>query len=412
MASRLSDVPATFYFVKAGNDCTWRAEWPAEVLGARCATVLEPDVDRAFMAPNNDTPLPWTLRATDDEGSVAVIDSKDAWSDYTQSSPRLALLETEFPEHEGTAVFTRPCVARAVLAKAMRQEGIRTVAETDDNYFANPNLNLFSREQGANEDVHEMHSKAMASMGVNVFSTPWLRDRYMREYRRRFGKQGLPEMHVCGNHVPSWAWPDMPEYDGPLRVGFMGSPSHVWDIHLGYAALHAAKALGATTTMIGYNPADPDPDIPDTVDVDGETFHTRSEKSRAVSAKWGEVIDTHIRWIDPGEYHRAPLPLDIGIAPVLYNDFTCGKSDAKALEYAISGAACVLQNHPIYNRAGWVHEENCLLAGSQEEMGLAVVRLIRDPKLRLELLANAREYVMAERNEHVMKTEWLSAINA
>ena len=174
----------------------------------------------------------------------------------------------------------------------MNENGVRTIAETDDNYFAPSRQNLFSREQNLGERGHDMHAKAMASMTANVFSTEWLRDRYHREYRRRFKGLPLPEMHVARNCIPSWAWPERDEsYDGPVRVGFMGSPSHVWDVHIAYAAFHAAKHAHATTVMIGYNPADPDPDIPDEVEVDGVWHKTRSEKSLAVSAKWAKVID-------------------------------------------------------------------------------------------------------------------------
>ena len=42
---------------------------------------------------------------------------------------------------------------------------------------------------------------------------------------------------------------------------------------------------------------------------------------------------------------------------------------------------------------------------------MAVMRLIRDPKLRAELVANAQEYVRTQRNEVVMKREWLAALS-
>lgn len=312
-------------------------------------------------------------------------------------------------------MFARPDIARAVIANAMRSQGIRTIAETDDNYFAPPRHNLFARTNMPTEklrrQIQGLHAKAMASMGVNVFSTPWLRDRYHRTYKQMFGDVGLPEMHVCRNNIARGHWPQVPEYDGPLRVGMMGSPSHVWDSAIGYTAFHAAKYRGCHTTVIGYNPADPDPHIPDFVEVDGVKHMTRSTKSLAVSAKWAKVIDQHIPWVSPDEYHRASLPLDIGLAPLRDNDFTRGKSSVKGIEYTISGAACVLQDHPVYASDGWKHEVNCLLAKSREDMAIQTLRLIDDPLLRRELVANAREWIATERNEITLRNEWEAALS-
>jgi glycosyltransferase involved in cell wall biosynthesis len=152
--------------------------------------------------------------------------------------------------------------------------------------------------------------------------------------------------------------------------------------------------------MIGYSPADPDPGVDDP---------TRTEKSLAVSRKWGAVIDRHIHWTDPAVYHRRQLPLDIGLAPLRRGEFNLGKSDVKAIEYSISGAAVVCMRHPVFERAGWKHEENALLVNNQEEMGLATLRLLRDPVLRRDLVAAAREMVANERNDEVMRTEWMAA---
>lgn len=415
--SAVATATATWLVPKGGNDSHWRAEFPAEVIGGKVIDLPEKELDHVFLHPNHDTPFPWSLSAVDDDGQMFELRSKGDWDLFNAKPRKLAtLFKPDFPELEGAAIFVRPCLARAVLAKAMRMQGIRTIAETDDNYFAHWNQNIFTRQgeaenPGAAKLMWDQHAKAYASMEVNVFSTARLRDRYHGEYRRRFGDVGLPELHVCRNHIPSWAWPEIPDHDGPLRVGFMGSPSHLWDIHIAYAAFHAAQYNGARTVMVGYNPGNPDPNIPETYTAEDGTFYQiKTKKSLRVSAKWAKVIDEHVGWVRPSDYHRAPLPLDIGLAPLRKNDFTLGKSDVKAIEYTISGAVSVLMRHPIYTAEGWKHEENCLLAKSQEDMGIQTLRLLRDRGLRRSLLAAAREKVRDERNEHVMRKEWLAAI--
>jgi glycosyltransferase involved in cell wall biosynthesis len=290
----------------------------------------------------------------------------------------------------------------------MQDQGIRCLAETDDNYFADPNQNLFLRQNQYGEQERLAHARSFCVMDGIIFSTRALRDQYAKALRERLGKRHLPEMFVARNHVPGWAWPERVERDGPLRVGFMGSSSHVWDVNLAYPAFAAARENGCETVMIGYSPADPDPELPDTLE-DGTTW--RTPKSMEHKQLWAKVVTKHIRWVEPEAYHRAALPLDVGIAPLRSDGFTAGKSDVKMIEYAISGAAGVCANIPVYNTAGWRHNVNCLMANSPREYAEQTLRLIRDPKLRFELVSAAQEMIATERNESVMEREWRAALD-
>jgi hypothetical protein len=401
---------ATWYVQKGANDTWFRCDAPAEVVGGRVSYISERNLDRATTHPNLSTGIPWRAEFKTAQG-VLTASTKKAWQDLARGRLVYSDLEVVFPKHEGAAVFARPCGRRAILAQFMRRQEILTVAETDDNYMADKWWNLHQRQVDWDESAKDIVCRAMCSMDRNVFSTSWLRDRYWKEYKRRLGKQGLPEMFVCRNHVPRADWPERDHGDGKLRVGFMGSGSHVWDIQKAYASIHAAHTYaGAETVMIGYNPAAPDNE-PDEITVDGETIELRSEKSKRFRDGWAKVVDRHIPWIDPGEYRRASLPLDVGLAPIARaDDFTMGKSDAKALEYTISGAACVLSNSGIYNTAGWRHEVNCLMANSMQEMAEQTLRLCKDAKLRFELVTAAQEMVANERNEDVMRDEWTAAL--
>lgn len=407
---------ATWYVQVGGNDIWWRVEAPAKAVGGRTCKVPESEVFDAFMEPNIHTAFPWRLIAETPEGRKHVVRTAIGWKRLCNKKTQIISLRAEFPNHEGVAVFTRPALPHATLAKAMRLDGIRTIAETDDNYFSNPSQNLFLRQTQFAEKDRMAHAKALASMDANIFSTELLRDFYYREYRQRFGKKGLPDMFVCRNHVDARVWPERTERDGPVRVGFMGSNSHVWDVNLIYGAIHMAKQEHCETHFIGYNPANPDPNMPDKLmavnDETGEEeeIQFRSEKSKRFIEQWAAVVTRATRWIEPHEYHRASLPLDIGLAPLRSDSFTLGKSDVKAIEYTISGAAVVCTNTPVYNRF-WKHEENCLMANSPAEFALQTRRLIRDPKLRYELVTAAQEKVLAERGVKQMREEWRAAIN-
>lgn len=404
---------ATFYYTVGGNDVYWRMRAPAKVLGAKLAPIPEKQAERVFTHPNTLSRLPWRLEVDLLDGDTKTITTRVGWDDFAKQRPRYLAMRALFQCHEGVAVFSRPDPPRAVLGMAMKNEhGTRLVGEVDDNYFTDASKNLYLRHHGADEDMRDAHAKAHASMDAIVFSTEALRDTYRRELRRRLGKRAVPELYVARNCVPRSDWPERDEGNGRIRVGFMGSNSHVWDVNLAYAAFHAANKIGCETVTIGYNPGDPDPGTPDVIDTPDGPVRLRSEKSADFADSWRRVINTKpIPWITPGRYRRAALPLDIGLCPLRVDSFTLGKSDIKAVEYTISGAAVVAQNMPVYTSAGWRHEVNCLLAGSPEEFARATLRLATDQKLRFELVSAAQEMVWNERNEDTLRAEWRAALN-
>jgi len=410
--SHSADAPATFYTIAGSNDVFWRCKAPAAAIGANVCLIGEDDAEKVFTEPHTGKPLPWTLTMTLVDGTQKRILTMAGWEKVrSKKTPyRWTRLEAEFPDHEGVAIFSRPAFAQSVLAKSMREQNlIRTIAESDDNYFA-PAGNVMLRERMKKDSDLLEHAKAFAQQDACIFSTNWLRDRYLREFRERFGRKGLPELHVCRNHIPAENWPERVPGDGRVRVGFMGSASHVWDVSIAYAAFQTAKFHKAKTVMVGWSPSDPEPGLPDRIETEeGEVIFQRTDASRERIAEWQKVVDEHIPWVRSDEYHRAGLPLDIGLCPLNYNDFNMGKSDVKAIEYTISGAAVVCSNIPVYNEF-WKHEETCLMANSWIEFAQAVERLIRDPKLRFELVSAAQEKVASERGLPQMQEEWKAAI--
>ena len=352
---------ATFYEISHTNDMTWRMETPARAIGAKICPIPDTEFIRALTEPNTDTAFKWTQR---DDG------------------------KTDYPDHEGAAVWLRPCLVRATHAKAMREiHGIRTVAELDDNYLGNPRHNVSLRVSGWGKQEMEDHVKAQASNDAVIFSTEYLRDFYAGRFewyfkKWRIPKKQIPPLFVCRNHVDFDMFPPVqePTDNTRLRIGYMGSDSHVWDIKLAYPALKWAHDNGHQVVIIGHDP------------------------------QWRRFMDyEYIPWIEPKEFRRALLPLDIGLCPLVVNHHTLGKSDIKVLEYAMSGASSVAQNCLVYNRT-LKHEQHCLLVGSRDEMGMSVIRLCRDAKLRKELVSNCQQYIREERDILKNVGEWREAV--
>lgn len=369
---------ATFFAIVGNSDYFWRVLAPADAVNAKACLIPEDGGFYAVTIPNDDTAFRWRFAPDQDTNYIEYLD-----------------LEGD------TAIWIRPDLTRATHAKAMREQlGLRTVAETDDTYIADPHLNIFMRSNGFNAKARLEHLKSMASMDAMVFSTAWLRDYYVKAIRAEFRSERLagwrmPELHVCRNHCPESDWPARDEYDGPVRVGWMGSPSHIWDVDLIWPAMMYAKQVGCERWMVGYNPTDPDHAI-------------TTDRARHKIAQWEKVQFLYKGWENLDGRTRMALPFDIGLAPLLRNEFTLGKSDIKAIEYAIAGAAPIVWNNEVFR--DWVHGETCLKVGSPSEAIDAVALLVRDETLRHRIVANARQYVREERGEKQLREEWGAAI--
>ena len=365
--------PATFYNIAGGgNDVYWRCTGPARAIGARVEML--PAAAAAVLLMNDHDFAPFRWLPDDD-------------------------LVATYPDHQGVAVWTRPCLNRAVHATCMRLQGIRVLAEVDDNYLSDPSLNIFMRINAYDRKAAVQHLKAMCMHDGIVFSTGWLRDWYHRTIRQWLGKQHVPEMHVCHNAIAAADWPTPvpPRSDGRLRIGWMGSAQHVRDVKIAYPALRWAHEQGHQVVMVGHDFGDPD----------GVT----DAKARAWCDAWRAIIDVQVPWRRPEEYRRAALPLDIGLAPLERNVHTLGKSAVKGVEYLVSGACFVASNVEVY-RADFTHNETCLMAGSDMEMLYAVQQLVKSPALRERLTVAGQEYVRAERGDDCLRREWLAALSA
>jgi hypothetical protein len=351
--------------VQGNSDYYWRVNAPARVVGAVVRGIPENDAEDVLLRPNTSGSLPWVLT---EDGA-------------------------EYPLHSGVAVWTRPDPPRCVHAEALRQQGYRQVGEIDDNYIADPHLNVFLKSSYEGEGQRRVGVKALAGMDAMIFTNGRLRDVYWRAFKE-YGLP-LPELHVCGNHIFLEDRPERVESDR-IRVGWMGSASHVWDVNIAWGAMMVASRMGCETVMIGYDPANPETTVSSDLAVENRS-------------QWRKVGHLHVPWVQMNGTERMRLPLDIGLCPLRWDDFTACKSDIKALEYTLSGAAVIASNNPVYNK-DWVHGETALLVGSEREMADAVELLVRDHKLRERLVTNAQQYVRESRDITKRKHEWDSAV--
>jgi hypothetical protein len=356
MSAVATKTVATWIVARDAGDIYWRAQAPARHLGARLIVVPKRN-SRNFLYPNS----------SNKRGAFR-------W----QQTPEGA----SYPDVEGTVVWTRPDINRAVHGAAMSANGHRVICEVDDNYLSKQSQNIFMRINEFGPAARLQHMQAFATMDAIICSTEWLRDEYHKAFTQEL--RYVPDLYVARNHAEGddVRWRPRERTWDKLRVGIQGSYQHVHDWRLAAPALHLAKDLGCEIVFMGLDPAEHDP---------------------AWKTFLGEY--THIPWDDPKKYHQRQIPFDIGLAPLVTTRHTLGKSDIKGLEYAMSGVAAVLQNNAVYNR-DWRHNETCLLAGSPDEMANCVFELVRSAKLRRDLVGAARDYVREERLIEDNIDEW------
>ena len=398
-AARPDAPTATWYAVKGPNgDLTWRVESPAYAVGAKVHYIPD-DKGITLWGPNSSKAFPWYLDVELEGGTRARIRSKKAFNDLAEKRARLVDRRAVYPTLEGQAcVWTRPLAWMAAHMIEMKNEyGVRVLAEVDDNYLSDERLNVFMKKAGWEANDRDNHTRSICVGDGLIVSTEYLRDLYWKGLSKLFGKALVPEMFVCRNliderFVPTELVPR--REDGRLRIGFMGSDSHWWDVDLIYPALEEAYRLGHEIVFVGINPL-----------VSMARLNSHEEK---IKARWHRIEFTHIPWRNEN-YRGTALPIDIGLAPLRIDNHTLGKSDIKWMEYALSGAACIAQNCLVYNRTA-VHGETVLLASSPQEFRDRLGDLIRSEGLRRRLVANTRQYIEEERLLSKNTDEWKAAV--
>lgn len=377
--------PATWWYQATPGTTYWRCKVPADAMGGKLADFSVRSLKRP------------TVPAIDDEFNITSRVDQD---DFV------------FPEQEGVAIWQFPgSAARMFAMHGMRIKRIPTLVEVDDNYLipSPPSQSGFRRQwswrmNGSLVDPsHEIHREIVKSHADAVIcSTPSL----AQEYRRFTDK-----VFVGPNSIDPTDWPtDPPVYDGDvLRIGWAASGSHFHDAPLVRNALDwASRQDGVEVVQIGHN------------------FWATTQDS----SLWQSEYDEHgewtgryvmeqvalfdhqaIPWTDDLQDYRKSLPiLDVGLCPLVENNWSRHKSDVKALEYAMAGALPIVGRTEPY-RPWW--DRTLTVDTTKPKDWLKMVKWIvahRDEVA--DRARRAREYVLEERTIAGNTWRWQEAIDA
>jgi hypothetical protein len=267
---------------------------------------------------------------------------------------------------------------RAEIMAYQQMLGTRTIVEVDDNYLipyphSADSWHPTIRGAQGKPSMEEHRLIVERCTDAVICATPFLAKQYERVHR---------EVYVAPNCVEPAHWPSLSvkPADGIFRIAYAGSGSHHIDLPLVMKALEwASRQDGVEVYFMGVHPKR-DPGFPHFV----------------------------IPWTDTREKYCLALTLfDVGLAPIAPNQWALGKSDLKALEYAMAGALPVVSAVEPYRPwfdgpALRCHNANGFLEAIQW-----CVRNRDDVALIAE---QARDYVLAERQIKDNVWRWEEAI--
>lgn len=170
---------------------------------------------------------------------------------------------------------------------------------------------------------------------------------------------------------------NMAKSEDEIRIGYQGGVSHYEDIYMVKDALVEVLKKYRNTKFIYFG------------DFRFKGLFKDIPQSRIEHHSWVQFI---------AYFYKLPLMnIDIGLCPLVDNEFNRNKSSIKYLDYAATGSATVAQDIPPY-KGVIKNGETGFLANTKEEWVEALSKLIENKKLRNDIQDNAYKDVMANHN--------------
>lgn len=283
-----------------------------------------------------------------------------------------------FPFHAGDAAVMQFAgdATWALMTHALQDQGVRVLVEVDDNYLYHPGRKIGGKSNWGAKIGQEVHTyqghRSIVKWADGVIVTT---ERLAQSYRK-FNSN----VYVIPNPVDPVDWAHVKRNDdGVFRIGWFASRSHQPDIKLVRAALKwASEQPDVEVLVMGIDPKFPFP--------------------------YGQLP-----WVDDLDTYRMLLGLvDVGLAPVVPSSFSVFRSDVKASEYTMGGAAVVCSDVAPY--ADWRHEETCFKASSADDFKRYVQHLVGNRDEARQMAAEARRWVDGHRDIRKLVPLWEEAL--
>jgi glycosyltransferase involved in cell wall biosynthesis len=247
--------------------------------------------------------------------------------------------------------------------RALRNTPRVCIYEVDDYYHAIPFYNPSSRNFRENSGYKlEMMERCMREADAVTVTTPELAEKYSR-----YNELVFPLPNCIDHEDPIWSRKMSPGGEDVV-VGWAGSPTHLEDFRMVVSSLerlcrrypHVKVAVGGPEDVFAL--------------LDG-------------------IPENQKIYLPPVGFNDYPGMLarfDIGLVPLVDNEFNRCKSDLKGLEYSCLGIPFLASPLPSYKRLV-VEGENGFLCSSPREWYGRLCFLVENPATRKKMGCRARE---------------------
>lgn len=255
------------------------------------------------------------------------------------------------------------------------------LTEIDDYIFSIPTANIASSVYGPGTELTKIMLDQIKTSDGLICSTPYLAELYKPLNRRVFVVENSIDLSL-------WRVRSSPAPRQRVTIGWMGGGTHNEDHRLIKDAVVEVLAQNEGVRFV-YVSGGSCPDF--FKDIKG--------------LKWihdFRAINKYPAWIGKFKF-------DIGIAPLVDNNFNRGKSNLRWLEYSALGLPCVASPLPHFKEA-IRHGETGFLASTKEEWIEYLNKLIREPDTRENMGNAARQEVKDKWNPKLLGKKYKTVI--
>lgn len=227
-----------------------------------------------------------------------------------------------------------------------------TLTEMDDYIFSVPTKNMASTVYHPGASLTKIALEQMKSSDGLICSTPYLSDQYAGLCKKRW---------VVENVIDLRPWRvRSPRRQGPITIGWMGGGSHNEDHEMIKEAVKETISKNKNVRF-SYVSGCPCPEFFEGINRLDWKFDF-------------QTIDKYPKFI--GKFN-----FDIGIAPLVDNNFNRGKSNLRWLEYSALGIPTVASPLPHFKES-IAHDKTGFLSYTYDDWISSLQRLISAPELR------------------------------
>lgn len=269
-----------------------------------------------------------------------------------------------------------------VLEK-LKKAGKRIIYDIDDDLFSIPRENPAANVIRKDQQFAALEIMRLAD--VVIAATPVLKMRLEQDLGLKGKVVVVPNALDLEDMVPT-ALCGSP--DGVRRIFWQGGTTHAedWTVCLSAIEKVMQEENDIRLTLLGFLP----PIVLDMVKRRG--WHNRVEHSGFSEPETYYQMIKHVR-------------AEVGLAPLIDNQFNRGKSPLKLIENSVIGMPTVASRVAPYESA--IEDgKSGYLVSTPDEWYLALKALLSDEKKQKEILTEARKYVAEEHDIRKVALEW------